>query len=107
MKKISVIFVLALFLGTITFAQTQTPQINKTQKKQIERIKEGAKNGELTKKETKTLLKEQKYIQKEKKRAVKDGKVTKAEKTKIKEDQARASKNIAVKKHNPEKKINN
>lgn len=100
MKKALILTAAVLFLGTVTFAQTQTPQINKIQKKQVERIKEGAKSGELTKKETKTLLKEQKQVQKEKQLAKADGKVTPAEKKMIKKDQAKASKDIAKKKHN-------
>ncbi len=100
MKKAFYIFAIIALGATISFAQTQTPQINKTQKKQITRIKQGAKSGELTKKETKNLMKEQKKIQKEKAAAKADGVVTKAERKKIKKDQAVASKKIWKKKHN-------
>jgi len=100
MKKVVFLFVVISFLGTAAFAQTQTPKINKTQKHQVERIKDGAKSGELTKKETKALVNEQKQIQKEKKMAKADGVVTPAEKKVIKQDQAKASKDIAKLKHN-------
>jgi DNA-binding transcriptional regulator of glucitol operon len=100
MKKVVFLFAIIAFLGTVTFAQTQTAQVNKTQKRQAERIKQGAKSGELTKKETKVLVNEQKNIQKEKKMAKADGIVTPAEKKVIKKDQAKASKDIAKLKHN-------
>lgn len=103
MKKALFIFAIISFLGTITFAQTQTPKINKTQKHQVEKIKDGVKSSELTKKEAKTLAAEQKYIRKEKAAAKADGIVTPAEKKEIAKDQAKASKDIAVKKHNNKK----
>lgn len=106
MKKALFIICAVSFLGTISFAQTQTPQINKTQKKQVERIKEGVKKGELTDKETKVLVKEQKHIQKEKVAAKADGKLTKAERKHIKKDQLKASKDIAEKKHNTKEQTN-
>ncbi len=100
MKKRLFILTVLILIGSVTQAQTRTPQINKTGKKQIERIKQGVKNGELTKQETRVLAKEQKHIQKEKIAAKADGIVTKAEKKHIVKDQVKASKNIAQKKHN-------
>jgi uncharacterized membrane protein YebE (DUF533 family) len=100
MKKALFIIIAVSFLGTISFAQTQSPQMNKTQKKQVERMKEGVNKGELTKNEAKVLVKEQKHIRKEKTAAKADGKLTKAERKHIKKDLAKATKDIAEKKHN-------
>jgi len=100
MKNTLFIFASLLLIVSVTLAQTKTPQINKTRKNQVERIKDGVKSGELTKPETKVLAKEQKHIQKEKAAAKADGKVTKAEKKHIAKDQAKASKDIAKLKHN-------
>lgn len=86
-------------VGT-TNAQTTKKKVNKTQKKQIQRIQHGRTCGTLTKKETKQLAKQQKHIQKTKRKAAADGKVTRRERKEIKNKQQKASANIYRKKHN-------
>ncbi len=86
------------------FAQnTATPNINKTQQNQENRIANGVRSGELTAKETQNLQKREGKIEADKQAAKADGKVTNAERRKIKREQARASKAIYKKKHNRRK----
>jgi hypothetical protein len=67
---------------------------------QKQRIEQGLRSGELTRKESKHLKAQQRDIHQVKKMAKADGKVTREERRVIKQKQARADKNIARKKHN-------
>jgi lipopolysaccharide export LptBFGC system permease protein LptF len=100
------LFTLAVLIFGITAAnaQTATPHITKHQRNQQARIVNGVKNGELTKKETVKLEKQQQHIKHEKMAAKKDGKVTVAERKNIRHDQRVASRSIYNKKHNAVKK---
>lgn len=105
MKNLILSMALLLTAGlTQTFAQAHTPQsrgiVTKTQLSQQKRIKQGVKSGELTKKAVFRLEKQQAKIAKTKRLAKSDGNVTCKEKAKITHLQKKASKNIAIKKHN-------
>ena len=76
------------------------PKIDKRQKNQKTRIVKGVKSGELTKKETKQLAKQQANIRKMERRAKKDGVVTTKEKARLHKAQNKASRNIKRKKNN-------
>lgn len=80
--------------------QTQTPVVNSRQSNQTERIKEGVRNGELTRHETRRLVRQQRHIQRSKKVAKADGTVTAGEKAVITHQQNKASRHIARKKNN-------
>ncbi len=104
MKKL---LILSIFLvsGAVVMAQS-TPVVNQTQKTQSKRIVQGAKSGELTKRETKELVRQQKRIKNQKRVANADGKVTKRERARIRHSQAHANKNIRKKKNNNADRIN-
>ena len=85
----------ALFTTTVS-AQT----VHQKSKNQRHRIAQGVKSGELTKAETKNLVKDQKEIHQEVKDAKADGVVTKDERKDIKKDQRQESRKIYRKKHN-------
>lgn len=63
-------------------------------------IRQGVKSGELTKREAKNLVYDQKNIHREMKAAKADGKVTPCEKKNIRQDRNQASREIYRKKHN-------
>ena len=65
-----------------------------------QRIKQGIKSGELTKSETKNLVRDQKEIRQDVKSAKSDGILTGDEKKEIRKDQRQASREIYRKKHN-------
>ena len=79
--------------------QEKTPGVDARQKVQKERIKEGMKSGELTKREARDLVREQKKIKRNETKAKADGDVTARERAKLQREQNRASKHIARQKH--------
>ena len=78
----------------------QTPVIDKREQIQKQRVKQGVKSGELTKKEARRLGAEQRKIKRDEAKAKSDGTVTPAERKKLTREQNRASKDIARNKHN-------
>ncbi len=96
MKKI-ILAVAVLF--TLNIAQAQQT-IRQTSKQQKNRIKQGVRSGELTKAETRNLVKDQREIRNDIKDAKSDGTITKAERKEIKQEQRKANREIARKKHN-------
>lgn len=108
MKRKSLIVIAlatALILGSALAQQVQTkpaktPRITKKQIRQQARIKQGVKSGELTKRETIKLEKEQAKIRQDKQTAKSNGKVTPQERKKIRHEQRKASRNIHRLKHN-------
>ena len=99
MKKLIILGTFILTAGLVN-AQTQTKKVNKRQKNQTERIAEGVKSGELTKKEAKKVARQQRDIRKTKRAAKADGVVTKKEKAVIHSKQNAANRNIKRKKNN-------
>jgi len=81
-------------LSFVILAATAQAQSDKN------RIKQGVKNGELTKNETKTLIHQQKEIHQEVKEAKQDGVITPVERKEIIQDKRKADRNIYRKKHN-------
>jgi hypothetical protein len=108
--------VVALLIGLTAGAQTATqstppaknstatPVIDQREQNQKRRIKRGVKSGELTKHETKKLLKEEKEIRKDEKEAKADGTVTKEERKEIRREEKKASKDIYKQKHDAQKR---
>lgn len=91
--------ILAVSLTTSAIAGVRDPNINRHQRHQAERIGQGAKSGELTKSETKDLVKDQREIRREERQYKSDGKFTKDERKDVREDQRDASKEIYQEKH--------
>ena len=89
--------VLFVFLCATGFAQQP---VNNKQAVQKKKIVQGVKTGELTKKESSQLRRQQKSIIHAKKVAKADGVVTPKEKAVIHQKQKKANKNIAEKKRN-------
>jgi hypothetical protein len=96
--KVSVLAA-ALVLGAF-FTNASAQTIKEKGKTQRQRITQGVKSSELTKKETKNLAKGQKEIRNDVKEAKADGTVTGAERKDIRQDQRQASRKIYRKKHN-------
>ncbi len=109
MKKIiSTMFALGITLGTAGLATaqettpsgTETPGVNQRQKRQHQRIRQGVRSEELTRRETVRLRNEQRDIQQEKREAKSDGDVTRQERRSIHREQNQASRHIYRAKHN-------
>ncbi len=99
MKKLFVAIVALLFVNILSYAQTATPQVKQRQVNQQQRIQEGVKSGELTKREAVKLQAREAKIQHDKNVAKADGKVTPAERAKLNREQSAASRKIYRQKH--------
>lgn len=98
MKKFMLI---SIFLISNVFVTAQpTSGVILTRKNQGKKIRLGIRSGELTQKESKQLIYQQKLIQLQKKMMKEDGIITKKERARLKQNQARAKANIYDKKHN-------
>ena len=102
MKRLTGVIMTGALL-TLTLAEpilAQAGPIKERQKNQQERIDEGVKGGELTKKETLKLEAEQGKIQRKKRRFRRnDGKLGPKERAKLEQEQDKASKHIYKEKH--------
>jgi rRNA maturation endonuclease Nob1 len=106
MKK-KIMFAALLIIGFTIASNAQndnTPKVDTREAIQKARIRDGVKDGELTKKEAKVMRAEQRHIKKVEKRAKADGEVTAAERAKLDRKQDRASKHIAKQKHDGQTK---
>jgi hypothetical protein len=103
MKKIlKSLFIIAMLIGVIQFsshAQLVTPGINAKQLRQESKIRQGVKSGELTRRETKGLILEQKQVKLMKRAAKADGKVTRRERKVLRNKQRSADYHIYRQKH--------
>ncbi len=93
-------------LLTLTLTEpflAQAGVIGERQKSQQERITEGVKSDELTKKETLKLEAEQAKIRRKKRRLKRDGTLSAKDKAKITHDQNKASRHIYREKHDEQK----
>jgi hypothetical protein len=88
----------ALILGAIF--NSANAQIRQHAKNQHQRIAQGVRSGELTRRETKNLVAGQKEIHQDVKSAKADGIVTGDERKEIRQDQREESREIYRKKHN-------
>ena len=118
MKKIISLAVAVMILGVTGLAMAddaaapgtgisggkRTPVLRNRMHRQGKRIKNGVKNGSLTKDEAKDLASDHKALREEIKDAKSDGTVTKDERKQIHKDLNAESKKIYEKKHNDEKR---
>ncbi|MEP7163221.1 MAG: hypothetical protein ABI741_00930 [Ferruginibacter sp.] len=92
-------FVLMLAISTATNAQAARSRI------QEKRIEQGARNGNLTHRETRRLERQQRHIRHERREARADGVVTSRERRALRKDERRANRNIHRKRHNRRDRI--
>ncbi len=104
MKKFAILLSVMLLFSYVTMNFAQAGRPGNRQIKQQKRIHQGLKSGELTKKETLRLEKEQRRIQKTKQEAIKDGELTPKERLRLERQQNRANRHIYRLKHNKKTK---
>lgn len=85
-------------------AAVRDPGVNVRQHNQRERIGQGARSGELTREETRTLAQEQRAIRQEERAYKSDGALTKDERKDLHQDLNQASRNIYEEKHDEERR---
>ena len=105
MKRIvSVILTTIFVLGTsiATFAQN-TPRVDRRERHQQRRIRQGVRSGELTHREARRLERQQAVTHAEEGAAKADGKVTKRERRHLNRRENRTSRHIYRQKHDAQK----
>ena len=103
MKKLAILTVMIVSLF-ISVDMAQAGRAGNRQIKQQKRIHQGVKSGELTRKETLRLEREQCRIQKTKHEALSDGELTPEERLRLERQQNQADRHIYRLKHNEKAK---
>ncbi len=104
MKRLAILTVMMMVFLFISFDMAQAGRAGNRQIKQQKRIHQGVKSGELTRKETLRLEKEQCRIQKTKQEALSDGELTPEERLRLERQQNQANRHIYRLKHNEKAK---
>ena len=106
MKKIPVLLGILLFMTILTTSAqtTETPVVDKREKVQRARIRDGVASGELTRKETFKARQDQRQVRRTERRAKADGEVTGKEKARIQRKQNKASRDLRRNKHDGQDK---
>ncbi|MEK7724162.1 MAG: hypothetical protein AAB336_07440 [Acidobacteriota bacterium] len=101
MKKLLLTLIIATFgiFAANAFGQV-TPRADNRQKAQKHRVKTGAKSGELTKREAKSIKYSAKSANRYEKKAKSDGTVSKKERARLQHKQNKTSRKIYRTKHN-------
>jgi hypothetical protein len=101
--RISLAMLVAGVLGVAGLSQadarTRDPGVNHRQQHQHQRIKQGARSGELTRRETGKLAEEQRDIRQLERAYKSDGELTRAERIDLHHEQNQASRDIYNQKH--------
>jgi hypothetical protein len=100
MKRAAAITALLAFTALLFAQPAFAGIVGKRQLKQEKRIAQGIRSGELTRGETRQILRQQHRIQRHKRLARADGELTRKEKARLEMHQDRASANIYRLKHN-------
>lgn len=104
MNKLAIAIAALVIANVPVGAQTKTPRVTERQVNQQQRINQGIKSGELTRREAAKLEAQQAKIQQTKMKAKSDGVVSKAERAKIHQQQNAASRSIYRQKHDAQKR---
>ncbi|MCM3878427.1 MAG: hypothetical protein NEA02_18660 [Thermoanaerobaculia bacterium] len=100
-RRISSLSLIALFTSGVALAQSnETPNLDKREARQQQRISQGIKSGQLTPAEAANLEAREAKLNADEARAKADGVVTKKERARLQSEANRDSKAIHRKKHN-------
>ena len=106
--KLSLLLALAGMFAAPAFAaaKDRTPGVDRRERRQNRRIRQGVKSGELTKDETKQLRQGEKNIRQMERQAKSDGTVTQEERKELHKALNEESKEIYQEKHDADKRPN-
>jgi uncharacterized membrane protein YebE (DUF533 family) len=99
MKTKTLVGLLAITLAGLSMAQPATPNLDKREAQQQQRIDQGVASGQLNAKETNRLEKREAKLAANEAAAKSDGKVTRAERRKLQHESHRDSRAIHRQKH--------
>jgi hypothetical protein len=94
--------IVILGLAAPVFAGDRTPNLNKREHNQRQRIAQGVRSGELTRPETRRLARGEMRLHRNERIAKSDGKVTPAERARLQAEANRMSGRIYSQKHDPQ-----
>lgn len=108
MKK-TLTLIAGLMLATATLTAqadpgTRDPRVNARQATQHDRIKQGVRSGELTRRETRKVAEEQRDVRQLERAYKSDGKLTGAERLDLAHEQNQASREIYKQKHDAQER---
>jgi len=106
MKKVLGIMIVLMAVTVGAFAQDATPRADQRQHQQIQRIRQGLANGDLTRREAYGLLKQQHHIRRREYMANADGQVTRKERAQLHRAQNRANRQIFLQRHDRVSRMN-
>jgi len=106
MKKVLGIMIVLMAVTVGAFAQDATPRADQRQHQQIQRIRQGLANGDLTRREAYGLLKQQHHIRRREYIANADGHVTLRERAQLHRAQNRANRQIFLQRHDRVSRMN-
>lgn len=102
-NRVSLALLVAGVLGVAGLSQadagTRDPRVNARQQNQHQRIKQGVQSGELTRRETGALAREQRDIRQLERAYKSDGTLTRSERVDLHQEQNQASRHIYNQKH--------
>jgi hypothetical protein len=102
-SSVSLALLVAGVLGVAGLSQAQAgtrdPGVNQRQQNQHQRIKQGVRSGELTRRETGALAREQRDIRQLEREYKSDGELTRTERVDLHQEQNQASRHIYNQKH--------
>jgi hypothetical protein len=102
-KHVSLALLVAGVLGVAGLSQadagTRDPRVNARQQNQHQRVKQGVQSGELTRRETGALAREQRDIRQLERAYKSDGTLTRSERVDLHQEQNQASRHIYNQKH--------
>jgi hypothetical protein len=99
MTRSNAVLVAAALAGAMAFAGPSEAGINARQRRQQERIAQGTRSGELTRREAARLEAEQRQIRREERVFRSDGRLSPWERADLNRDLNRASRDIARQRH--------
>ena len=102
MLKRIVTALLILGLAAPVFAGDRTPNLDKRENNQRERIQQGVRSGELTRPETRRLVRGEVRLHRNERIAKSDGVVTARERAALQAEANRMSRRIYAEKHDPQ-----
>lgn len=105
MKTKALVTALALTMAGLAMAQTATPNLDKREANQQQRIDQGVASGQLNAKETNRLQQREAKLAADEAAAKADGTVTRAERRKLQREASRDSKAIRKQKHDAQTAI--
>ncbi|MCB0363806.1 MAG: hypothetical protein H6624_16030 [Bdellovibrionaceae bacterium] len=109
MKNVILVVALTFGFSLVSLSASAGPRgkIQRTQKRQMARIGQGVRSGELNGPETRRLVRQQARIGHMRKKANEDGQLTVGEVARIRNQQRKANRRIYRQKHDGQKRENN